>query len=195
MPPVSSPRSSHTIIVVEEMPPVSSPQLDSGTEAMLVSDPACHTIAPTEGSEMPPVSSPTIDINIGSGVTPTSDSTNNIYTGPGVTLTPGPGNNINTGPGVTSTPVPNHNNSVEGGEIPSVSSPLSRLETESTMDSLSQTSSVAAVDTNMGWKTPPPFHSSRFHQCKGEMSRHLALCSPRLNFFPPQSHQRGGLRR
>ena len=161
------PRSSHTIAVVEEMPPVSSPQLDSGTEAMLGLVPACHTIAPTVGSEMQPVSSLTMDINMGSGVTLTSDSTNNIHTGPGVTLTPGPSNNINTGLGVTSTPVSNHNNLVEGGEIPPVSSPLSHLETESTMDSLSQTSSVAAVDTNMGWQTPPPFHSSSFPSVQG----------------------------
>ena len=46
--------------------------------------------------------------------------------------------------------------------IPPVSSPLSRLETESPMDSLSQSSSVAAVDTNSGWETPPPFRSSSF---------------------------------
>ena len=139
MPPVSSPRSSHTIAVVEGMPPVSSPQLYSGTEAMLVSDPACHTSTPAEGSEMPPVSSPTIDINATSGVMLTSDPMNNIYTGPGVTLTPGPSTIINTGPGVTltpgpstiintgpgvtSTPVPTNNNFVEGSEIPPVSSP------------------------------------------------------------------------
>ena len=52
------PRSSHTIAVVEEMPPVSSPQPNSEPEAMLLSDPVCHDNAPTEGSEMPPVSSP-----------------------------------------------------------------------------------------------------------------------------------------
>ena len=171
MPPVSSPRSSHTIAVVEEMPPVSSPQLDSGPEAMLVSDPACHNIAPTEGTGMRPVSSPKIDNNIGSGVTPTSVSGNNIYTGPGVTSTPGPSNNINTGPGVMLTPVPNNhyinNNLVEWGEILSVSSPLSRWETESTMHSLSQSSSVAAVDTNTGWQTPRPFPSSSFPAVEG----------------------------
>ena len=120
---VGVPRSSHTIAVVEGMPPVSSPQLYSGTEAMLVSDPACHTSTPAEGSEMPPVSSPTIDINAGSGVMLTSDPMNNIYTGPGVTPTPGPSTIINTGPGVTSTPVPINNNFVEGSEIPPVSSP------------------------------------------------------------------------
>ena len=164
MPPVSSPPSSHTIAEVEEMPPVSSPQVDSGTEAMLVSDPVCHTNAPAGGSETLPVSSPTINNNIGSGVTLTSDPTNNISTGPGVTSTPDPSNIINPGSGVTSTPdLTNHNtNLVAGSEIPPVSSPLSRLETESTLDSLSLSSSVAAGDTNMGWQTPPPFHSSSF---------------------------------
>ena len=169
MPPVSSPPSSHTIAEVEEMPPVSSPQVVSGTEAMLVSDPVCHTNAPAEGREMLPVSSPTINTNIGSGVTLTSDPTNNICTGPGVTSTPGPSNIINPGSGVTSTqdPTTNNNNLVEGSEIPPVSSPLSRLETESTVDSLSLSSSVAAGDTNMGWQTPPPFHSSSFPSVVG----------------------------
>ena len=169
MPPVSSPPSSHTIVEVEEMPPVSSPQVDSGTEAMLVSDPAGHTIAPTEGSEIQSVSSLTINTNIGSGVTLTSDPTNNICTGPGVTSTPGPSNIINPGSGVTSTPdlTNNNNNLIEGSEIPPVSSPLSRLETESTLDSLSLSSSVAAGDTNMGWQTPPPFHSSSFPSVVG----------------------------
>ena len=135
MPPVSSPPSSHTIAEVEEMPPVSSPQVDSGTEAMLVSGPAGHTIAPTEGSEIPSVSSLTIGTNSGSGVTPTSDPSTNICTGPGVMLIPGPSNNIHSGSGVTSTPDPSTNNFnlVEGSEIPPVSSPLSRLETESTL--------------------------------------------------------------
>ena len=169
MPPVSSPPSSHTIAEVEEMPPVSSPQVDSGTEAMLVSDPACHTNAPAEGSEVLPVSSPTINTNIGSGVTLTPDPTNNICTGPGVTPTPGPSNIINPGSGVTSTPdlTNNNNNLVEGSEIPPVSSPLSRWETESTLDSLSLSSSVAAGDTNMGWQTPPPFYSSSFPSVVG----------------------------
>ena len=169
MPPVSSPPSSHTIAGVEEMPPVSSPQVDSGTEAMLVSDPAGHTIAPTEGSEIPSVSSLTINTNAGSGVTPTSDPSINICTGPGVTSTPGPSNIINPGSGVMSTPdLTNHNNNlVEGSEIPPVSSPLSRWETESTLDSLSLSSSVAAGDTNMGWQTPPPFHSSSFPSVVG----------------------------
>ena len=169
MPPVSSPPSSHTIAEVEEMPPVSSPQVDSGTEAMLVSDPVCHTNVPAEGREMPPVSSPTINTNIGSGVTLTSDPTNNICTGPGVTSTPGPSNIINPGSGVTSTPdlTNDNNNLVEGSEIPPVSSPLSRLETESTLDSLSLSSSVAAGDTNMGWQTPPPIHSSSFPSVVG----------------------------
>ena len=130
------------------MPPVSSPQVDSGTEAMLVSDPVCQVNAPAEGSEMLPVSSPTINTNTGSGVTLTSDPTNNIYTGPGVTSTPDP-------------------SLVEGSEIPPVSSPLSRWETESTLDSLSLSSSVAAGDTNMGWQTPPPFHSSSFPSVVG----------------------------
>ena len=169
MPPVSSPPSSHTIAEVEEMPPVSSPQVDSGTEAMLVSDPAGHTIAPTEGSEIPSVSSLTINTNIGSGVTLTSDPTNNINPGSGVTSTPDPSNIINSGSGVTSTPdLTNHNNNlVEGSEIPPVSSPLSRWETESTLDSLSLSSSVAAGDSNMGWQTPPPFHSSSFPSVVG----------------------------
>ena len=169
MPPVSSPWISQTIAQGGEMPPVSSPQPDSEAEAMLVSDPACHTIAPAEGSEMPPVSSPTINTNIGSGVTLTSDPTNNICTGPGVTSTPGPRNITNPGSGVTSTPDLTHhnNNLVEGSEIPPVSSPLSRLETDSTLDSLSLSSSVAAGDTNMGWQTPPPFHSSSFPSVVG----------------------------
>ena len=169
MPPVSSPPSSHTIAEVEEMPPVSSPQVDSGTEAMLVSDPAGHTIAPTEGSEIPSVSSLAINTNIGSGVTLTSDPTNNINPGSGVTSTPDPSNIINSGSGVTSTPdLTNHNNNlVEGSEIPPVSSPLSRWETESTLDSLSLSSSVAAGDSNMGWQTPPPFHSSSFPSVVG----------------------------
>ena len=169
MPPVSSPPSSHTIVEVEEMPPVSSPQVDSGTEAMLVSGPAGHTIAPTEGSEVQSVSSLTINTNIGSGVTLTSDPTNNICTGPGVTSTPGPRHTINPGSGVTSTPdlTNNNNNLIEGSEIPPVSSPLSRLETESTLDSLSLSSSVAAGDTNMGWQTPPPLYSSSFPSVVG----------------------------
>ena len=164
MPPVSSPPSSHTIAEVEEMPPVSSPQVDSGTEAMLVSDPAGHTIAPAEGSEIPSVSSLTRNTNTGSGVTLTSDPTNNINPGSGVTSTPDPSNIINSGSGVTSTPdlINNNNNLVEGSEIPPVSSPLSRWETESTLDSLSLSSGVAAGDTNMGWQTPPPFYSSSF---------------------------------
>ena len=152
MPPVSSPWISQTIAQGEEMPPVSSPQPDPEAEAMLVSDPACHTIAPAEGSEIPSVSSLTIGTNSGSGVTPTSDPSTNICTGPGVTLIPGPSNNINSGSGVTLTPDPSTNNFnlVEGSEIPPVSSPLSRLETESALDSLSLSSSVAAGDTNMG---------------------------------------------
>ena len=169
MPPVSSPPSSHTIAEVEEMPPVSSPQGDSGTEAMLVSDPAGHTTAPTEGSEIPSVSSLTRNTNIGSGVTLTSDPTNNICTGPGVTSTSDPSNIINSGSGVTSTPelINNNNNLVEGSEIPPVSSPLPRWETESTLDSLSLSSGVAAGDTNMGWQTPPPFYSSSFPSVVG----------------------------
>ena len=182
MPPVSSPPSSHTIAVVEEMPPVSSPQLDSGTEAMLVSDPACHIIAPAAGSEMPPVSSPTFssgsgatsvpvplhNIISGSGLMLTPVPSQNNTTGPGITPTQDPSNTINSGSGVTSTPAQNNNSHlVEGSEIPPVSSPLSRLETESTIDSLSQTSSVAAVETNMGWQTPPPFHSSSFPSVQG----------------------------
>ena len=190
------PPSSHTIAVVEEMPPVSSPRLDSGTEAMLVSDPARHINAPAEGSEMPPVSSPTINTNSGSGVTLTSDPTNNISTGPGVTSTPDPSNIINPGSGVTSTPdLTNYNNNlVEGSEIPPASSPLSCWETESALDSLSLSSSVAAGDTNMGWQTPPPFHSSSFPSVVGERSHRLALFSPPPNFCPPQQHQWGGLR-
>ena len=169
MPPVSSPPSSHTIAEVEEMPPVSSPQVDSGTETMLVSDPAGHTIAPTEGSEIPSVSSLTINTNTGSGVTPTSDPSINICTGPGITSTPGPSNIINPGAGVTLTPdlANNNDNLVEGSEIPPVFSPLSRWETESRLDSLSLSSSVAAGDTNMGWQTPPPFHSSSFPSVVG----------------------------
>ena len=169
MPPVSSPPSSHTIAEVEEMPPVSSPQVDSGTEAMLVSVPAGHTIAPTGGSEIPSVSSLTINTNAGSGVTPTSGPSINICTGPGVTSTPGPSNISNSGSGVTSTPdlINNNDNLVEGSEIPPVSSPLSRWETESTLDSLSLSSGVAAGDANMGWQTPPPFYSSSFPSVVG----------------------------
>ena len=169
MPPVSSPPSSHTIAEVEEMPPVSSPQVDSGTEAMLVSVPAGHTIAPTGGSEIPSVSSLTINTNAGSGVTPTSGPSINICTGPGVTSTPGPSNISNSGSGVTSTPdlINNNENLVEGSEIPPVSSPLSRWESESTLDSLSLSSGVAAGDTNMGWQTPPPFYSSSFPSVVG----------------------------
>ena len=169
MPPVSSPPSSHTIAEVEEMPPVSSPQVDSGTEAMVVSVPAGHTSAPTEGSEIPSVSSLKINTNIGSGVTLTSDPANNICTGSGVTSTPDPNNIVNSGSGVTSTPdlLNNNDNLVEGSEIPPVSSPLSRWETESTLDSLSLSSGVAAGDTNMGWQTPPPFHSSSFPSVVG----------------------------
>ena len=169
MPPVSSPLSSHTIAEVEEMPPVSSPQVDSGTEAMLVSVPAGHTIAPAGGSEIPSVSSLTINTNAGSGVTPTSGPSINICTGPGVTSTPGPSNISNSGSGVTSTPdlINNNDNLVEGSEIPPVSSPLSRWETESTLDSLSLSSGVAAGDTYMGWQTPPPFSSSSFPSVVG----------------------------
>ena len=187
MPPVSSPWISQTIAQGEEMPPVSSPQPDSEAEAMLVSDPACHTIAPAEGSEMPPVSSPTLGSETGVTPTPASIELNNTIfpgsgamsvpvpfsdnnTGSGVTLSPDfIKNTITSGSGVTSTPNRRNNNInlVEGSEIPPVSSPLSRLETESTMDYLSLSSSVAAGDTNMGWQTPPPFHSSSFPSVLG----------------------------
>ena len=175
------------------MPPVSSPQVDSGTEAMLVSDPVCHTNAPAEGREMLPVSSPTINTNIGSGVTLTSDPTNNICTGPGVTSTPRPSNIINPGSGVTSTPdlTTNNNNLVEGSEIPPVSSPLSRLEAESTVDSLSLSSSVAAGDTNMGWQTPPPFHSSSFPSVVGGDESPFASVLSTPEFLPSPASSTG----
>ena len=135
---------------------------------MLVSNPISHVIAPTKGSEMPPVSSHTLGSE--TGVTPTSvsiDLHHNISSGSGAASVLVPLTNI--GSGVTSTPdlTNNNNNLVEGSEIPPVSSPLSRLETESPMDFLSQSSSVAAVDTQSGWETPPPFCSSSFPSVKG----------------------------
>ena len=178
---------------------------------MLISDPVCHANALTEGSEILPVSSPTLgsetavtptsvsiefnnNISSGSGATsvPVPLTNNNI--GSGVTSSPVPSYNTNTGSGVTSTPVPNNNNItlVEGSEISSVSPPLSCLETESPMDSLSQSSSVAAVDTNSEWETPPPpFHSSSFPLVEGgdESSFGSVLSTP--EFLPSPASSTG----
>ena len=92
IPPVSSPWTSHNTTIVEEMPPVCFPQPNSGSEAMLVSDPACHSNAQTEGSEMPPVSSPTLSSE--TGAMPASVSIENNNT------------NSHIGSGATSVPVP-----------------------------------------------------------------------------------------
>ena len=177
IPPVSSPQSDsgpeamlvsdppsliNALAEGSEMPPVSSPNLGTETGATPASvSTDMHINNNNIGSGVTLVPVPTYNLSAGSGVTLIPVPSNNNNTGSGVTSSPVPSNNNNTGSGVTSTRVPN-NNLVEGCEIPPVSSPLSRLETESTSDSLSQSSNVAAVVTNTGWETPRPFHNSLF---------------------------------